>query len=225
MLTLPLAPSPVFNSQIESISKYALKAVSTCMISDKIKAVAAIFFKGCTSLYLCAFGTMEMGQNIKKDSFVENSLSTQDKVINSSASYLNLHGTLLFSSGTLGLMDALQGFGLVNFRSLAQAVSTASSTLFLCANVVALDENVRLLNELMITDWSKTNITDQELKWMKQSAFWGMLSNLGYIVTTASLLFSGATALTILMAAFSCCTGGIKILFDLLAWAKTQKLF
>ena len=224
MLTLPISSSLCLANKLQSISKFANNTVSACMVSDKIKAAAAVIFKSCTSLYLCVFGTVELGQNIKKNDLPEKLVATQDKVSQSSAAYLNLHGSLLLCSGFFGLMDALQGFGLMNFRSLSQAISAASGTLFLCANLIGLEENVRLLTDLINTDWSKTNINDQELKWMKQSAFWGLLSNLGYIVMTASLLFSGATAATILIAAFSCCAGGIKILIDLLAWAKIEKI-
>lgn len=224
MLTFPLSSGLYFTKTLDPLSKFADKTVSACLVSGKIKAIATVIFKGCTSTYLCVFGALELGQNIKKNDFPDKMITTQAKVIESSSTYLNLHGSLLLSSGIFGLLDALQGFGLVNFRNFAQAISAASATLFLCVNIIGLDENVRLLNELIRTDWSKTNINDQELRWIKQSAFWGLLSNLGYIVMTTSLLFNGATALAILLAAFSCCAGGVKILFDILLWAKNDNL-
>lgn len=224
MSALSLSPCLYFANKLQPVTQFILTTASKCPISVKIQAAATGLFNGCTSLYLCGFGTMELGQTIKKTDFPEKLIATEHKVINASSAYLNLHGGLMLGSGTFGLMDTLQGFGVVDFCNFAQAVSAASCTLFLCANIVGLDESVRLLNELMNTDWSKTNINDQELKWLKQSAFWGILNNLGYILTSASLLLGGATAITILLAALSCCAGGVKILFDLLLWAKKDSV-
>lgn len=141
----------------------------------------------------------------------------------SSEAYLNMHGGLMLSSGGFSLLDALQEFGLMSLGSIANVVSNVGSVLFLCANIIALEENVRLYHELKNTDWDKTNIDEKELQWLKQSTCWGILSNIGYIIATATLLFSSATSLALVIGLLSCLAGGIKILYDLAIWVKTQK--
>jgi hypothetical protein len=150
----------------------------------------------------------------EKDNFLEN------RVLNASKAYLNLHGALIVGSGIFSLLDALQEFGLIGLNHTAEIISAAGNVLFLCANIIALEENVRLFNGIVNTDWSAKNIHAKELHSLKQSAFWGILSNIGYIAGSATLLFNGATAIAFVFFALSCFAGGAKILYDLVEWKK-----
>jgi len=210
-----------------SLSTNCIEIVSACQISERIKKIADGCFKVGTSSYLCSFGILELYHNRshRKKEGSEKEEVTLNKVVTASTVYFNLHGGLLVGCGLFSLVDALHEFGVLNLGSIGNALGSATNVMFLCANIIALEENFRLINELKETDWTKTNIAKDELCWMKRSAFLGFVSNLGYIITTASLLFSGTTALTILIALFSSFSGGIKIIYDLSLWAKAQHLF
>lgn len=217
----PLSLASNLTNQLISLSKGFLVTISNYQVSEKTQKIAIECFKGGTSAYFFSFGILELFQGISKKKEEE---STLNKVINASTDYFNLHGGLLIGCGLLTLADALQEFGLLNLSTIGNLVSAATNVIFLCANIIALEENVRLFYELKETDWTKTNISEDELRWMKQSAFFGFISNLGYITATACLLFSGATAFTIIIAIFSCFSGGIKIIYDMSVWAKAQNL-
>src|SRR4051812_11874888 len=95
MLTLPLLACHSLTNKLGSSFKSTLNAVSACHVSDKIKAIATALLKASTSLYLCGFGTTELGKKFKKSDFHEKSNATENKVIKASSAYLNLHGGLL----------------------------------------------------------------------------------------------------------------------------------
>jgi hypothetical protein len=214
----------VFTEKWLFLSKQCLETVSTCLRSEKIKTIANGIFKGGTSSYFCAFGIMELFLGIVKKEANETEVITLNKITEVSSHYFNLHGGLMFGCGLLSLADALHDFGIINLGSILNAVSHAANVLFLGTNILALKENIRLFHDLRDTDRTQINIDEKELHLRKQSVFFGIASNIGYIIATASLLYSGATALTILIILFSCFSGGIKILYDLSIWAKSQHL-
>lgn len=218
----PLSITFNLADKLMSLSKVCMETVSTCLMSEKIKNIANGCFKGGTSSYLCSFGILELWQGISKKETSGKDETTLNKVTNASTAYFNFHGGLLTGCGFFSLADALHEFGVINLGTISNLVNTAANLTFLCANIIALEENVRLYHELKETDWAKTNIDEEELHWMKQSAFFGFISNVGYIIATTSLLFSGATASTIIIAVFSCFSGGIKIIYDVSIWAKEQ---
>lgn len=218
----PLEHFPIFSSLI----------ISDFTISDRIKNLAISIFKLSTSLYLGVFGTCELVQkNMQADPQKVNGTSktTLQKVQSSSYAYLCIHGGLMTGSGVFGLLEALESFGVTSFGltsvgNVANGLGAAGNILFLGANIIALAENMRLYNDIKETDWTKTNIVEGELIWIEQSVMWGIVSNLGYIVATASLIYHGMTALVLVVAALSCFAGGIKILYDLALWAKEKGL-
>lgn len=212
----------VFTDKWLCLSKQCLETISTCLRSEKIKIIANGIFKSGTSSYFCAFGIMELFLGIVKKEADET--ITLNKITEVSSNYFNVHGGLMFGCGLLSLADALHDFGIINLGSILNAVSHAANVLFLGTNILALKENVRLFHELRDIDRAQTNIDEKELHLRKQSVFFGITSNIGYIIATASLLYSGATALTIIIILFSCFSGGIKILYDLSIWAKPQNL-
>ena len=217
---------PILNAAHMGVnSRSCFGVISNRAFSEKIKQIAIACFKACTSLYFGTFGTTELIQGTHKKIVSSDNYSNKTEALKSSKAFLNLHGSLMLGCCSLTLIDALHAFGVIAMGSMATILSNAGSVLFLCANVFALEENIRLWNVLKDTDWSCTNITEKELAWTKQSTFWGALSNIGYILATASLLFSGVTAWTLIIAILSCFAGGVKMLCDLLIWAKTQQLF
>lgn len=209
-----------FAASLSSATKLISHSSVGFTISDKIKKIAIPCFKAATSLYFFTFGGSELAQNLIKKNIKIQTDTSEFKKILPLKSYLNLHGVLMFGSGIFCLIDALDEFGVNTLGYMANIASLAGSVLFLCANIIALEENVRLIQVLKETDWSKTNIDEKELDWLKRSSFFGAVSNIGYIIATASLLFSGATTAAIVIAVLSCCAGGIKILSDLMVWAK-----
>lgn len=188
-----------FLNQSGSLSKYFQTATQN-PLALKVQELIVPIFKGGASLYLCAFGAAEIIQSGAK---ITHSLA-------SSQAYMILHGGLMAASGISSLADALYAFGVMNPGNLANANYIAGSILFLCANIIGLEENVRIFNDAG-TNSPIDETRDQE----KQSAFWGILNNIGYIITTAMLLYGKATAPALVFAALSCFAGGIKILYDL----------
>jgi hypothetical protein len=221
----PLEITSEATHRLLSLSKLCVETVSVCLISEKIKTAAMHCFKGSTSAYLCLFGTLELSQSIvEKKMFEEEENTALHKVLNASKTYFPSHGGMLLGSGLCSLAEALHEFGVVNIGSIKGLMSSAANVLFLGANILSLKENIRLLHDLMTTDWTTTNIEKEELHWLKQSAFFGLVSNLGYIIATASLLYGGATPFTLVVAIFSCFSGGIKMVYDLSFWANEQGL-
>ena len=214
-------PLSHFSPTYATITLHIHKKTSACFISDKMKNIALSCFKSGTCLYFSAFGGSELLQNFKRSA---QETPLLNKIVTYSSAYLNLHGGLMIGCGLASLLDVLHSFGVVNLGSLANAVNKAGNILFLSANIIALEEGVRLFEVIKKTEWSKTNIEEKELNWLKRSVFFGLLSNLGYCLTTASLLFGGSAAITLLIATFSCLSGGIKIIYDLSLWAKEQNL-
>jgi hypothetical protein len=222
-MSICLPPPHFCNTYINFISPAHLyKPASTSFISDKMKSIALGCFKAGTSLYLSSFGGSEILQNLKKSTTQDTPLFK--RIVRNSTAYLNLHGSFMMGCGLTSLLDALHSFGVVNLGNFTNAVRKAGNLLFLSANIIALEEGVRLFEVIQNTDWSKTNIEEKELNWLKRSVFCGILSNLGYCLATASLLFGGPTAITVLLAIFSCFSGGIKIIYDLFLWAKEQNI-
>lgn len=217
---------PITFNLIEKAYTLAAKpaeAVSRCCLSEKIKSVAVGCFKSSTSAYLCLFGTLELSQSIIDKDAPEWD-NTVNKVVTASNDYFRFHGGLLLGCSLFSLANALHEFGVVDLTASSVVMNAAANVLFLGANILALKENIRLIYVLRQTDWTTTNIDKEELHWLKQSAFFGFASNLGYLITTASLLFNGATAFTLIVAFLSCFCGGIKTLYDFSTWAKEQGL-
>lgn len=224
LITFPIVPK----NPVVSFANHCFEALRNCTLSEKTRQLAIGCFKVGASLYLGTFGTTELAHDFKKKQFIDD--PGQKKVddigkqtLKSPNPYLNLHGGLMLGSGLFGLLDALHTFGIVHLGTIGRAVGAAGSLLFLAANVIALEENARIFNELQ--DTTETTGDKKERHWLKLSAFLGCISNIGYIITTATLLFSGLTAFTLLAALLSCSAGGLKILFDLLIWAKEHQLF
>lgn len=191
-----------------SLSAYVQEALPS-PLAQKIKNIVVPYFKGGASLFLCGFGVLELAQST--NDFKKDKKNPEDQLISSKA-YLIFHGGLLTSCGFLSLIDAIHAFGVMQPGSLASANYIASNILFLGANIIGLEENVRLWNELGVVD----GIDDNEKNLISKSAFWGILNNIGHIVATAMLLYGTATGIAIMLAALSCFAGGIKILYDLL---------
>lgn len=203
---------------LEKIS-VPLQTILPATTIDKVRNITLPFIKGFASIYLGIFGAVEIKQCVKRKN-PEDNISLENRVLTASKAYLNLHGALIVGSGIFSLLDALHEFGLTTLSHTAEIISIAGNVLFLCANIIALEENVRLFNEIKQTDWAAKNIDANELHLLKQSAFWGILSNVGYIVGTANLLFGGATAITLVFLTLACLAGSVKILYDLVEWKK-----
>lgn len=195
------------------------QTVNPVAVIEKIENITLPYFKSLASFYLGVFGTLEIKQCVQKKN-PENITRLEYRTLSASKAYLNLHGALLVGSGIFSMVDALHEFGLLGLSRTAEIISIAGSVLFLGANIIALEENVRLFNEIVNTDWSTRNVDAKELDLLKLSTFWGILSNIGYIAATASLLFSGATTITLVLGALSCFAGGVKIIYDLLDWKR-----
>lgn len=202
---------------------------------ERIQQIAALLFKAGSSLYLLSFGAYEtfhsrqaaVPETCRRMTILQTPVETASRIgketLFPSTDFLDEHGKLMAASGCLYLLDILQDFGLVARGNLSDLFSTVGSAFFLCANVYALEENIRVYQEIDNTDRGIANVDPQELHWLKQAALWGAMSNVGYIIATASVLFNGATAVTLLIAILSCLAGGMKILCDFYRYAMQEK--
>jgi len=135
----------------------------------------------------------------------------EDGVI-SSAKYLFAHGSLLIGAAACNAMDAAESFGMISLHKFSSSVLNAGNALFAYANFIALEENLR------IYALAKESAPDDKAgSWLKHAAMFGILSNIGYITSTACVLFGASTAISVLIGLLSACCGGIKILCDIVA--------
>ena len=136
---------PILNAAHMGVnSRSCFGVISNRAFSEKIKQIAIACFKACTSLYFGTFGTTELIQGTHKKIVSSDNYSNKTEALKSSKAFLNLHGSLMLGCCSLTLIDALHAFGVIAMGSMATILSNAGSVLFLCANVFALEENIRL---------------------------------------------------------------------------------
>lgn len=193
-------------------------------ISEKIQRLALFCFKSMTNLFLGICGASEVAQLIRKTPSTPKMGLVRKRSFSPPDAYLTIHGGLMIGSGSLSLFAVLNEFRILNLHTMGSFVAAGGNFLFLGANIFALEENLRLFQELNKKDWKQPTIETTELNGMKRSAFWGILSNLGYILATTALLFNIATGIAIVIIILSGLAGGIKILYDLFLWGKSQNL-
>lgn len=208
-----IASSPLLATATHRFAAPCLNFIKTVAGSDKIQALAARLIQGCSSLYLSSYGTFELSKS-RSTSEATKADSVGTAVLAPSQSYLTAHGGCLLSSGLCYLTDLLNKLGIIARPELSSLLCTVGNVAFLCANICALDENLRMYTLITETDWTNTNIDPRELQWLKKSTCWGIVSNVGYIIAMCSVLFGHVTAITLLIAILACLAGGMKILYD-----------
>lgn len=177
-------------------------------LADLIKKVAYPVFKATTSSYLASFGSFELSRL----NAARSSQMAADKA------YLSTHGALITASGACGIVEMLDRCGIVTLgQEVSKALFMAGSLFFLMANIIALEENVRLYEIA-----ESLPPQDETTFWLRRSAVSGMLSNINYIIATATLLLGGPTAIALVIGAIGAMSGAFKILCDFVMWAKER---
>jgi hypothetical protein len=195
-------------------SCYGLKPL---LCNPKVKDVALRCIQGGSSFYLSSFGVFELTRSVRSQKITtEKTQEIRQQTFSSSSSYLALHGACMLGSGISYLFDLFNKLGVIIQQSPSTLFATLGNVAFLCANLVSLDENIRLYQELIETQHE----IDPKLL---RSTCWGITSNTGYILAMGALLFGYANALTLLIALLSCLAGGIKILYDVMILLGKEK--
>lgn len=156
---------------------------------NKIYELVLPLFKAGSGLFFLGYGSKEICFDARK-------LSQRD--------YALAHGSLFICSAVCSLFEALHLFAVKNLGNFYPIVSWTGTGLFLFANFIALEENIRFFEEAK----------KQDNHIAMKSAVAGILSNLGYITTAAIAILGGSAALAFVIACVSACFGGLKILLD-----------
>lgn len=176
-------------------------------LASKVQEAIYPHFQISSSVYFFGMGSIEMF-NVLYPSASDQKIKTIRNAC------LAVHGGLLIGVGVSSALEALHSCGLICLGNLRNLVCFGGNLLFLTANLVALEENIRLYWHISVSDQMDMDKDQSKLFWEKQSIIWGILSNLGYITAAACLLFGGGTALALLIGVISSFFGGLKALHD-----------
>lgn len=106
--------------------------------------------------------------------------------------HYEVHGGLFSASGAIGILNALYA---------KTMLAVISQGLFTFANVIAFKYHIVLFRAA----------SDPQTR---KSAAIGLLSNVGYIMSTALVLVGASATMVMLLGCFAVTTGGIKIVYD-----------
>jgi len=215
-----LAPSRIF---FESFPQYCSKVISEYgELSRKIHQITQPYFASCSGIYHCGYGTVELSKNIYALNLSAELLD--DIEVDSlapSTTYLHLHGFLTVAAGVCSLFEGLSAFGVINFGEITGSICTAGSVFFLYANLIALEENIRVYEELLRKEVDN-EMDEEKLTIQKHAVIWGILGNLGYITATAILLLGGSTAMALIIGIIASFSNGFKVLCDFILWKESS---
>lgn len=156
--------------------------------AEKIYQFVLPYFKTGTAFFFLGFGAKEICFDAKKVD----------------GGYALDHGTLYIGAAICSIFESLHHFYVINFDKYYSLISWSGTSLFLLANLIALDENVSLYYE------GKEQGDFTKIK----SAILGIISNFGYLTSGAFAILGGSATITFLIAGVSACFGGLKILHD-----------
>lgn len=173
------------------------------------------YFITCTGLYHFGNGTSRISQTVelKTQDITQKTCKAAATVFAPSDYFLKMNGIFSTATGLCSVLEAFNHFGIINLGTVANLICTTGSLCFIYANVVALEENIRIFQEVKRSEGNDQ--PDSQANLRKQSAIFGILSNIGYILATALVLFSAPTALALVIGVVSSFSGGLKILSDL----------
>jgi hypothetical protein len=186
-------------------------------LPKKVYDLALPYFKACSGAFFLGYGSFEIYSDLKRPPCTVESLSESPQL------YLKAHGSLLIATGACSAFETLHTFAYINLGRLFAAVSSVGSACFLFANLLAVEENISVYEKARSTI-PRNEEEKSNLLWICQGAVWGILSNLGYIITTAMVVFGASTAVSLLIGVISACFGGLKILFDFLNLSEKENL-
>lgn len=212
MNLFPIPSHPISGKAAYALFKFA-QFLEESGLEQLIRKLAYPIFRGTTSSYLAGFGSLELLQAHQKAPSKDRQASATD--LKSSSVYLNTHGGLIAASGIGGIMETLEYCGVATFGAVGPAIFKASNLCFLGANIIALEENVRLYNAV---SEAEDSLSGKPL--LMLSAISGIISNLGYIFATSVLLLGGPVGIALAIGVVGACSGAYKILCDFILWKR-----
>ena len=183
----------------------------------KIEPMIYPNFAAVCGTFYCGYGAIELLQS-QTNSQTQRITAVSQKTLSNSNEFLDLHGTLMMATGISSILEALNGFGVINYGELSNFICGAGSAFFLYANIFALEENIRAYQGLKAIELENAVLDQNKHNWQKFSAVWGIMSNIGYITATSALLFSAPTAIALTIGVVAAFSGGLKIVSDFMVW-------
>ncbi|MEI8365770.1 MAG: hypothetical protein WCF65_05060 [Parachlamydiaceae bacterium] len=196
---------------LEFIPKCCSAVLFRChFLVDKVRHVAYSSFVAGSGAYHCGWGTAELS------GAMTNTGLNKGYKLAPSLNYQIIHGTFIGATGVCGVLEGLNSFGWINYGKIATTVCSAGSIFFLYANIAALEESVRIYEELQKHEIEGGLVEQEKNAFRKCAAIWGILSNLGYIVATACVLFGASTAMAFVFGVIGTLSGAFKFICDML---------
>lgn len=179
---------------------------SSSGLAEKIQQIAYPYFTAGSGVYYCGSGGKEI-----YSATVGYAVEKRD-VFSPSRLFQGIQGFFITATGVCGVAEAFNSFDLINYGGFTNSVYAAGNIFFLCANLVALEDAVRVYEEIQKAEGEGREIAE----FQKQSNLLGIISNLGYIMATALILFGGSTAMALVLGIIGSFSGAMKILYDYL---------
>lgn len=217
MLAVAAVSSPYtshFTPFASTTKQVALFAARHAPLVEKVSDFVLPYFKAGSALFFTGFGAKEIAWDHRQLVIEHAHMKDSNHKVVSSLGYPLVHGAFLITSGVCSAFEALHAFALTNLGNRLPTIVAAGNLSFLFANVLALEENVNLYEQAMALGDGATEEEHQLAETMKKSAVLGIMSNLGYVASTATALLGLSSGVALLLAGFGSCWGGLKILYD-----------
>jgi hypothetical protein len=188
---------PSFNMQTSGYFAYFAEANA---IVHEVYTTALPVIKSCTSIYYFGLGMNELFWKC----------SLQQATDRPKTSYgLKSRGIAYIGTGICDSYVALHSLAIFNLNSAISKISFIGNICFLYANLATLAENILFFQKAQSDD-----IASGQSRERMKSAFLGIISSLGYILTSALTLFGASTAVIILISIFAANAGFLKTILD-----------
>lgn len=188
-------------------------ASAKTVLLGKIFGVITPYVKVGSASTLCAQGISEISMHaFPNHPIIKTCLNGLHEIETPTKKYQQIHGASLLSSGILNIIDYTID---TRFDRPFPFIGTASSILFIYANILSLEENIRIYRgarKLMDTKQNEEGIR------LCRSAILGIINSLGYIVSNILLELGRGTPLAIVLAMIAAFIGAVKVVYDLFRW-------
>ncbi len=171
---------------------------------------------------MIAYGVEEVAVGYLPSKFQSNNQKVAQspqlkKIEKIKADQYGIHGVAYIASGILGTLGGLESYKLLSMGGFGPSLETAGWSLFLFANLYALERNIKIYQEA-----EKLGGT---LGYRYQvSAILGMVNALGYIFATLFTVIPGTQMVALALALLAIFAGTIKFFYDFFQLASETSL-
>lgn len=192
-------------------------------LSDKIYGITRPFFTLIPALWFGVEAIKELFFTAKREDVkVMSCIDDCRKNVLPSKQYLNMHGSMFLGAGICYGIESLKHFFSNEFGKIFESLAKVGNAFFFFANLLALEENIRLYEYACKLDQTPAEDHKTNTFWLKQSAIWGILSNLGYIAFICVSALSSSASMALIIGVIAAFSGAIKIIADFIDWIKNK---